>query len=259
VTDHGKLMHMFLVSNDLGAIAHLHPTTEDSVTFTTAIPVLPLGRYRVLGDIVRESGYSETLSATVAVPGMAAQSSSNGTPNVVSGYDADDSWYIGQPTGDRITLADGSTMQWMRGSAPLVTAPGGGAARLEPYMGMAAHAAVLRDDGAVFVHLHPSGTVSMAAQETFAMRRPTDTLPGMVALRMSAAKMTGGHSMHGMDTMPVQKPTQAMPVHAMAVSDTIAFPYAFPKPGRYRIWVQVKRAGKVMTGVFDAQVAPRAD
>jgi hypothetical protein len=33
----------------------------------------------------------------------------------------------------------------------------------------------------------------------------------------------------------------------------VAFPYGFPKAGEYRIFVQVKRAGKVETGEFIAR------
>jgi hypothetical protein len=36
----------------------------------------------------------------------------------------------------------------------------------------------------------------------------------------------------------------------------VSFPYGFPKPGAYRIFVQMKRAGEIETGVFDAEVKP---
>jgi hypothetical protein len=38
------------------------------------------------------------------------------------------------------------------------------------------------------------------------------------------------------------------------VGEAISFPYAFPRAGRYRIWVQVKSAGRVLTGAFTADV-----
>ena len=112
-----------------------------------------------------------------------------------------------------------------------ITAP------LEPYMGMLSHAAIRRDDGSVFVHLHPVGSFSMASQEVFA-RDPG--LGSAGAASAHAGMDHAGHSSHGMH-------------HAPAVS-SVSFPYEFPQPGRYRIWVQVKTGGLVKTGVFDVEV-----
>ena len=102
-------------------------------------------------------------------------------------------------------------------------------------MGMAAHAMITRDDGAVFVHLHPAGTISLAAQQTFLLRQPGDTAPGALGKRLQMEMGSGG-----MREVP---------------SSSVSFPYAFPRPGHYRIWVQVKRAGRILTGAFDADVA----
>src|SRR3989454_5313926 len=54
----------------------------------------------------------------------------------------------------------------------VVTDPSGRPARLEPYMGMAGHAMITRDDGAVFVHLHPAGTVSRSEEHTSELQSP---------------------------------------------------------------------------------------
>jgi hypothetical protein len=100
-------------------------------------------------------------------------------------------------------------------------------ANLEPYLGMAAHAVVVRMDGSVFVHLHPAGTISVAAQRVFALRDRGDTTPK-------------GHLRFAGDSMPM-----------ISMSGEFAFPYVFPRTGVYRIWVQVRHDGRVLTGVYD--------
>jgi hypothetical protein len=236
VPDHGKLMHMFLVRDDLAAFAHLHPVRQDSSTFRQPLPPLPAGEYRLYADVVHESGFTQTLVDRVMVTAPLA-----GAP----GLDPDDSWitYTETDDGAGVLLADGSRMIWDRASDPLVAgqelelrftvrAPDGAAAQLEPYMGMLAHAAVTRDDGAVFVHLHPMGTVSMAAHQLFEQRARGDTVrdaQGELVIRAGDS-----HSIH---------------------ASAVVFPYEFPQPGRYRIWVQVRHNGSVLTGVFDADVA----
>ncbi len=92
----------------------------------------------------------------------------------------------------------------------------------ELYMGMLGHAAFVSDDRSVFAHVHPSGSVPMPALQLVQPDNPH-----------------AGHMM-----MPGGLPP------------AVSFPYGFPKPGAYRIFVQMKRAGEICTGAFDAQVVP---
>lgn len=243
IPDHGHLVHLFLVRDDLGAFAHLHPVLVDSSDFDAALPPLPPGRYRLYADITRETGFAETLTDTIDLTAS--------PPPPWRATDPDDAWSPADESGpmtgptDSVRLTDGSRMVWDRGAAPLVagqdaplrftvTGPDGRPAALEPYMGMAGHLMLSRDDGSVFVHLHPLGTISWAAQQMFALRTPADTQRGAVGRRFTESQ-------------------RLMP--AMTVTgDTVSFPYAFPKSGRYRLWVQVKRAGRTLTAEFTAEV-----
>jgi len=236
--DHGKLMHLFLVREDMKSFAHLHPFTRDSVVFPSILPPLAPGKYRVFADIVHESGFTHTLVNSFEIREPPSP------PTVVG--DPDDSWFEGPVAPGSVAVLDsGLTMDWDRPVDFIAGRPAslrftlknadGTPAALVPYMGMAAHAVVMRDDGSVFVHLHPNGTFSMASQMAFAMRQPGDSIRGSLAKRLTEAEMSALQ-------------------HAQGTSGTVAFPYAFPKPGSYRIWVQMRHGPRVLTGAFDAKV-----
>jgi hypothetical protein len=244
IPDHGKLMHLFLVSASSSTLAHLHPAPIASDSFRTQLPPLPAGTYRAFADVTTEQGSAITLSGNVQLPSVPPGS----TPE-----DADDAWIIDrrpQPlaAGAADTIAPGLVMRWAGDSAPITTGHDtdlrftvhdatGAVVMLQPYLGMPGHAVVTADDGSVFIHLHPMGTVSPAVQRLFALRDRGDTTPnGRLNLDDSAA------STH--DAM-----TSAMPMRG-----ELSFPYEFPKPGRYHVWVQAKSGGRVHTGVFAVEV-----
>ena len=225
--DHGKLMHLFLVRQPgLDVFAHLHPARADSLAFATPLPPLPPGEYRVYGDVLHESGFQTTLTDTVRIPAGAGAST----------LDPDDSWLVGG--GDASITLLSPTAPLRAGEATTlrfrVADASGAPARLEPYMGMLAHAAVTRDDGSVFVHLHPGGTVSATAQARFAQIASGDT-----ARDATGKLLTPAHASH------------APPAPDGGI---VEIPYEFPSAGSYRLWVQVKQDGRVLTRAFDLRV-----
>ena len=244
IPDHGKLMHLFLVREPaLGVFAHLHPAARDSASFQVGLDSLPAGRYRVYADVVHASGFAQTLVSGVDITEPHLASVTRQAP------DPDDTWIAsGGAPGDIATLPDGSTMRWERPASLVadrdqklrftVRNADGTAAEVEPYMGMPGHAVLTRLDGAVFAHLHSLGSISAAAQERLERIVRGDTLAG--------ADSSGAHASH-------PAPGAAAGA-APAFGGELSFPYAFPQPGRYRLWVQVKRGGRVMTATFDASV-----
>jgi hypothetical protein len=202
--------------------------------------------------VVRESGYTVSMADTVDVPAGAAQ------PNT----DGDDAWTTTPASAGSAaaTLSDGGRIAISIDGAPAiarditirarVTNADGTPAPLAPWLGMAGHAMVVRTDGQVFMHLHPMGTSSMAAQQRLLRREAGDTVN------------------HG-EAQPVAMP-MSMPGHSMATSDSsmhataapaaigdVAFPVAFPSAGSYRVFVQVRRMGRAIdTAVLDVTIPP---
>ena len=248
--DHGKLMHMFLVEADaLAAFAHVHPAPAGEDVFEVALPPLPAGEYRIFADIVLENGFAPTLVDTMrlpqsaVVPGEASASDPDAPDAAGPVRDPDDSWAELQPRGAshsaEYALPSGRTLRWERDGAVVadaettlrfaVSEPDGSPAALEQYMGMLSHAAVLRHDGSVFVHLHPAGSINLTAQRQF-----------------EAAEAVGGGDV---------EPAAGHMRHAPAgPADGVTFPFVFPRPGAWRIFVQVKVGGAVETAAFDVDV-----
>ena len=228
IPDHGHLMHLYVISAPaMNRVWHLHPEQTDPGTFALNLPAMPAGRYRLFADIVHASGIPETGTTQIEIPQIA------GAPP-----GADDAAGAGGPVAQAdfnrtvSPLSAGYHMIWIRPPAPLKAkrtelfrfrvedASGKPAQDMELYMGMPGHAAFVRDDFQVFAHVHPSGSVPMAA--------------------LGLLQVDDMSSMHAM--------------HAAGLPAEVSFPYGFPQPGDYRIIVQVRRAGKVETGIFDARV-----
>jgi hypothetical protein len=153
--------------------------------------------------------------------------------------------------GTAYQLPDGYTMVWDRPTGlsantgyrfrfRLLDAAGQPAADVRPYLGMAGHAAFVKTDGTVFAHTHPEGSAAMQA---------------MMLANGDSGEMADAGAMGGMDMAGMGHAEDRETVEAQkSIPPMVEFPYGFPSPGRYRIFIQMKHANTVETGVFDAEV-----
>jgi hypothetical protein len=229
VPDHGHIMHLFLVRTPgFDRIWHLHPERTARGTFEENLPAIEPGRYEVFADIVDKYGFPWTLVGTIDMPNLAGPAMSGDDSEGIAPS-------LTQNTNDTTTsmLADGTQVIWKRESAPLkANVPmilefevedqnGKPASDLKPYMGMSAHAEIIRDDLSVFAHVHPSGSAPMAS-----MMMANADPSSMSEMKMATDK----------------------------IAPELSIPYGFPKPGLYRIFLQFKRAGRIETASFDVHV-----
>ena len=231
IPDHGRLMHLFVVSPSLDRLWHLHPDEVATGAFEHRLPNMPAGHYELFADLVHATGVSETVTGQLDTAGII------GAP--LAGDDSAWSEDGSRRSSPANAGSESGRIVWVRDDTPLAPkrltmftfrvedADGQPARDLELYMGMPGHAVFIKRDRQVFAHVHPSGSAPMAAMNIAMPSNPS-------------------HAQHE----PTLRPAQGEPFPPA----TVTFPYGFPQPGEYRIFVQVKRAGRVITEVFDANV-----
>lgn len=265
ILDHGKWSHWFLIREKTSEVfVHLHPYKLGDRAFTAVLPPIPPGDYHLYADISLESGLYRTLQAKVKIPeapevwakrwrrAMAnpndplcgtAMYSTNRT-EARRDLDADDTWHIetAPPTtaSKEAVLMNGYKLVWDRPDQ--ITAnkdlslrfhlkdKSGQPAKLEPYLGMNGHMVVRHDDGNVFAHVHPVGNISMASQAILTARSEQPK-----AKRFELLATAGNYP---------------APAQVVEAENEVRFPYAFPRAGTYRIWVQCKNQGQILTASF---------
>jgi Cu+-exporting ATPase len=210
VASHDRLMHLVVVSRDLRQFQHVHPAPAGPGEYAVDVTFPTGGPYLLYDEFATAAGQDVVLrdSLTVAgpAPGAAPLAADTG-PRVADGY--------------RVELQGAGDVLWGRPASLAFVVEDAATGRpvtdLRPYLGAAAHVAIVGSGGDFFLHTHGSvpGTPPMTM--------------GMAG--RSPAERTAGH-----------------PDGARSVGPRIEAPVTFPGPGLYAMWAQFEAPdGAVVT------------
>jgi Cu/Ag efflux protein CusF len=225
---HGKLFHLFLVSQDLSDFQHIHPRQLSDGGFVIKTSLKRAGLYKVYTDIYPLDGAPQFLQTNISaarwrgdvVAGQAhltpdatltkTVAGVKVTPGNAESLGVDLKALDAKPVGDlKVELRPDSTALISGRKHTLkyrlTDATTGQPARdLIPYLGAWGHMLILSEDQTDAIHSHPE-----------------ETIPEEADLR----KARGGPE--------------------------LSFDVLFPAPGNYRVWAQFLRGDKLPTVVFD--------
>jgi YHS domain-containing protein len=151
---HTKLLHLMLVSKDLGWFVHEHPQPQPDGTFTIDWTFPAGGDYLVFADVAPKDKGAQVLSTPLHLNGPAPTWSAKLTPTKGPSRDGtivadfvpiEKPIPIGKSTELSFKLRDAQT------GRPVTD--------LEPYLGAQGHLMIVHQDGGTFVHSHPAEEV----------------------------------------------------------------------------------------------------
>ena len=156
VEEQTKLLHLYVVSEDLRDFRHLHPTLGDDGTWTARVALAGAGPYRVLTEFTprTDPGVGHVvLGRSEAVPGSRTPAEVVRGPGAHGGpvhVAVDEPLASGPHRRMRINVDDGA----------------GGAVTLGGYLGSYAHVTGFDVDSGSFVHVHPYREPEVTADGT---------------------------------------------------------------------------------------------
>lgn len=147
--EHGKLLHLYVMSGDLSSYHHVHPLLDSSGYWRADLPRLAPGRHHVVASFTavddQRAGHALVLGTDVLAPGRPTRSA---LPPPRSTAEVDG--LLVQLTGTAAHRESSAlTLSVTRDGRPMP---------LEPYLGSWAHVTAVHEDTRAVVHLHPPGT-----------------------------------------------------------------------------------------------------
>jgi Cu+-exporting ATPase len=211
--DHERPMHLILVSEDLTQFQHIHPelAADGSYRVETTLPVA--GTYRLYDEFVHDG--QTVLDQRELIVGEASSAGAGLTPDTAP------------KTANGMTVAIRTPETIHAGEATQftldVTRDGQPVTDLEPYLGAAAHIAIVNGDGTDFAHTHGEATAPSAATSDD---------------HAHADEGAGGDE-------------HAVPA---AFGPQVTVEHTFAEPGLYKLWAQFSHDGQVITVPFVVEV-----
>ncbi len=226
VSHHEALVHGVLIADDGGSFVHVHPARIAPGRFAVSLTPERAGPLTFYAEIARRGGGTQTLDLPLVVAGPPPTPTPPAPAptglHKVGGYEIEGSTSPGTPrAGEPVSLA----FRVLEDGRPVPA--------LEPWLGMAGHLMVRSADGALFAHLHAAGARN-------------DSGPGQGRSGIAAAGEALGVRAEAPSAQPEFGPE-------------VDFGYLFPTAGDYRLWLQVKVDGRVLTLPLEITVQPAGE
>ncbi|HYE97020.1 MAG TPA: hypothetical protein VD962_12500 [Rubricoccaceae bacterium] len=204
---HDKLSHLIVVSRDLGFFEHVHPERQADGSFAMDYAFPASGDYVLFADFLPEgAGRAQVFAHPVHVPGPEPRPHPLG-PTSTEATEAGLVAHLAAPV--PLMAGQDVTLAFHLSDAR------GDVRDIEQFLGAGGHVVVIPEGAGDFLHVHP------VVGEGHAGHGPT----------------APGHAAHAPPAHGEEQPHTYGPL--------LRFATAFPRPGRYKLWLQVQRAGRV--------------